>query len=120
MNALARARLSYVHPRPVMYIRNTLRHRGGAKRRPRCRCRGSEVGNNAANNASIIKAGTPRRNNPDPGRLGSCMAYRGGLSTIRAAVAGSGLYDLDLVAGTGVLDKVPHVDEAIGAGVGAL
>jgi hypothetical protein len=95
------------------------RNAEGAKGRPRCR-KQTEVENNAANNASIIKAGTPRRNNPDLGRLGSCIAYRGGLSTIRAAVAGSGLYDLDLVAGTGVLDKVPHVDDAIGAGVGAL
>src|SRR5215207_1616553 len=31
-----------------------------------------------------------------------------------------GLYDLDLFAGTGVLDKVPDVDDAIVAGVGAL
>ena len=43
-----------------------------------------------------------------------------GLSAIRAAAAGNGLDDLDLFAGTGVLDKVPDVDDAIGAGVGAL
>ena len=43
-----------------------------------------------------------------------------GLLANRAAAAGNGLYDLDLFAGTGVLDKVPDVDNAIGAGVGAL
>jgi hypothetical protein len=43
-----------------------------------------------------------------------------GLSAIRAATAGDGLYDLDLFAGTGVLDKVPDVDDAIVASVGAL
>src|SRR5215208_8172542 len=37
-----------------------------------------------------------------------------------AAAAGDGLYDLSLFAGTGVLDKVPDVDDAIVAGVGAL
>jgi hypothetical protein len=37
-----------------------------------------------------------------------------------AAAARDGLYDLDLFAGTGVFDKVPDVDDAIGAGVGAL
>jgi hypothetical protein len=31
----------------------------------------------------------------------------------------NGLDDFDLFAGTGVLDKVPDVDNAIGAGVGA-
>ena len=40
-----------------------------------------------------------------------------GLSAIRAAAAGHGLYDLGLFAATGVLDKVPDVDDAIGAGV---
>jgi hypothetical protein len=43
-----------------------------------------------------------------------------GLLANRAAAAGNGLYDLDLFAGTGVLDKVPDVDNAIGAGVGTL
>jgi hypothetical protein len=42
------------------------------------------------------------------------------LSAICALAAGNGLYDLDLFTGTGVLDKVRDVDEAIGAGVGAL
>jgi len=32
---------------------------------------------NAANNANIIKAGTPRRI-PGPAHLGSCMSYRDG------------------------------------------
>jgi hypothetical protein len=36
-----------------------------------------------------------------------------------AAAAGHGLEDLYLFAGTGVLDKVPDVDGAIVAGVGA-
>jgi hypothetical protein len=36
------------------------------------------------------------------------------------AAARQYLYDLDLFAGTGVLDKMPDVDDAIGAGVGAL
>ena len=36
-----------------------------------------------------------------------------GLSAIRAATAGDGLYDFDLFAGTGVLDKVPDVDNAV-------
>src|SRR5215212_6586171 len=35
------------------------RNAEGAQRRPRCRT--TEVGNNATNNTSIIKAGTPRR-----------------------------------------------------------
>jgi hypothetical protein len=39
---------------------------------------------------------------------------------IRAAATGNGLDDLDLFAGTGVLDKVPDVDDALVAGVGAL
>ena len=42
-----------------------------------------------------------------------------GLSAIRAAAARDGLYDLDLFAGTGVLDKMPDVDDALEAGVGA-
>ena len=37
-----------------------------------------------------------------------------GLSAIRATTAGNGLDDFDLFAGTGVLDKVPDVDDAIG------
>jgi hypothetical protein len=37
-----------------------------------------------------------------------------------AAAARDGLEDLDLFAGTGVLDKVPDVHDAIVAGVGAL
>jgi DNA-binding XRE family transcriptional regulator len=43
-----------------------------------------------------------------------------GLSPIRATAARHGLYDLGLFAGTGVLDKVPDEDDAIGADVGAL
>jgi hypothetical protein len=43
-----------------------------------------------------------------------------GLSAIRAAAAGNGLYDLDLFAGTGVLDNMPDVDDALYAGMGAL
>src|SRR5215213_9063937 len=43
----------------LVYIRNTLRHGTGAKRRPRCGS--SEVGNNATNNTSIIEAGAPAR-----------------------------------------------------------
>ena len=46
--------------------------------------------------------------------------HRSGLSAIRATAAGDGLYDLDLFAGTGVLDKVTDVDDALVAGVGAL
>jgi hypothetical protein len=41
-------------------------------------------------------------------------------SFFRTAAAGDGLYDLDLFAATGVLDKVPQVDDTIVAGVGAL
>jgi len=36
-----------------------------------------------------------------------------------AAAARQYLYDLDLFAGTGVLDKMPDVDDAISAGVRA-
>jgi hypothetical protein len=43
---------------------------------------------------------------------------RPGLLSVRTTAAGNGLYDFDLFAGTGVLDKVPDVDEAIGTGVG--
>jgi hypothetical protein len=43
-----------------------------------------------------------------------------GLSALRATAARDGLEDLYLFAGTGVLDKVPDVDDAIGAGVGAI
>jgi len=43
-----------------------------------------------------------------------------GLSAIRATAARNGLVDLDLFTGTGVLDKVPDVDGALVAGVGAL
>jgi hypothetical protein len=42
------------------------------------------------------------------------------LSAIRALAARNGLDDLDLFARTGVLDKVPDVEDAFGAGVGAL
>jgi hypothetical protein len=35
-----------------------------------------------------------------------------------AAATRYGLEDLDLLAGTGVLDKMPDVDGTIGAGVG--
>jgi hypothetical protein len=52
------------------------------------------------------------------GRRWLALRHRGG--AIRAAAAGNGLYDLDLFAATGVLDKVPDVDHAIGAGVRAL
>jgi hypothetical protein len=37
-----------------------------------------------------------------------------------AAPTWHGLHDLDLFAGTGVLDKVPDVDDAIVAVVGAI
>ena len=40
-----------------------------------------------------------------------------GPSAIRAAAAGNGLEDFRLFTGTGVLDKMPDVDDAIGAGV---
>jgi hypothetical protein len=43
-----------------------------------------------------------------------------GLLAIRATTARYGLDDLDLFAGTGVLDKMPDVDDPISAGVGAL
>jgi hypothetical protein len=55
-----------------------------------------------------------------PSLMVAAWAIGAGLSTIRATAAGSGLYDLDLLAGTGVLDKMPDVDDAIVAGVGAL
>jgi hypothetical protein len=42
------------------------------------------------------------------------------LAVGHATAARNGLYDLDLFAGTGVLDKLPDVDDAISAGVGAL
>jgi hypothetical protein len=42
-----------------------------------------------------------------------------GLSAICAAAARNGRDDLDLFAGTWVLDKVPDVDDAISAGVRA-
>jgi hypothetical protein len=42
---------------------------------------------------------------------GGCIRYRVQLSAIRALVAGNGLYDLDLFTGTGVLDKMPDVDD---------
>src|SRR5919112_4397773 len=65
---------------------------------------------NAAHNTRIIKAGTPRRI-PRPA---------GHLLVFCASPTRNGLYDLGLFTGTGVLDKVPDVDDAIGAGVGAL
>src|SRR5215211_5180234 len=42
-----------------------------------------------------------------------------GLLAIRAAAAGNGIYDLSLFTGTGVLDKAPDEDDAIGAGARA-
>ena len=42
------------------------------------------------------------------------------LSAIRASPTRNGLHDLDLFASTGVLDKVPDVDDALVAGVGTL
>jgi hypothetical protein len=42
------------------------------------------------------------------------------LAAIRAPATGHGLDDLYLVAGTGVLDKVTDVDDALEADVGAL
>ena len=42
-----------------------------------------------------------------------------GLSAIRATAARNGLEDLGLFAGTGVLDKMADVDDALEAGVGA-
>src|SRR5215211_5609499 len=56
------------------------------------------------------REGTPR-SIPRPDYLSSFFG---------AAAAGNGLYDLGLFAGTGVLDKVPDVDDAIGADVGAI
>jgi hypothetical protein len=41
------------------------------------------------------------------------------LASLRAAAAGNSLSDLDLFAGTGVLDKMADVDDAISAGVRA-
>jgi hypothetical protein len=41
-------------------------------------------------------------------------------AAIRATAARHGLYDLDLFIGTGVLDKMPHVHEALDAGARAL
>jgi hypothetical protein len=38
---------------------------------------------------------------------------------VGASPTRNGLYDLDLFAGTGVLDKMPDVDDAISAGAGA-
>jgi hypothetical protein len=42
------------------------------------------------------------------------------LPVTRAAAARHGLYDLDLFAGTGVLDKMADVDDALEAGVRAI
>ena len=42
------------------------------------------------------------------------------LAVFRALAAGHGLEDFRLFVGTGVLDKVPDVDDAIGAGVGVI
>jgi hypothetical protein len=49
-------------------------------------------------------------------------AYLARLLVIGASAAPTwhGLHDLDLFAGTGVLDKVPDVDDAIVAVVGAI
>jgi hypothetical protein len=54
-----------------------------------------------------------------PSLVVAAWAIGVGLSAIRAAAARQGLHDLGLFAGTGVLDKVPDVDDTIGAGVGA-
>jgi|SRR5215211_5489539 hypothetical protein len=43
-----------------------------------------------------------------------------GLSATRAASTGNGLEDFRLFTGTGVLDKMPDVDDALVAGVGTL
>jgi hypothetical protein len=51
---------------------------------------------------------------PGPGSL--CAA----LAAIRATPARHGFEDLDLFAGTGVLDKMANVDDTLVAGVGAL
>ena len=77
----------------------------------------TEVGNNATNNTSIIKAGTPRRI-PLPDYLSSFFDYLS--SFFGASPTRNGLYDLDLFAGTGVLDKATDVDDAVYTGVGAL
>ena len=39
------------------------------------------------------------------------------LAVFRALAAGNGLEDFRLFVGTGILDKVPDVDDAIGTGV---
>jgi hypothetical protein len=50
------------------------------------------------------------------GYLGNGLVTRV-LSLLPTATTRDGLDDLDLFAGTGVLDKVPDVDDAIGAGL---
>jgi hypothetical protein len=55
-------------------------------------------------------AGTPRR-------IARSAGY---LLFFCASPTRNGLEDLDLFAGTGVLDKVPDVDDALVASVGAL
>ena len=49
----------------------------------------------------------------------AALAIGVGLPAIRALAAGNCLYDLDLFTSTGVLDKVPDVEDALVAGVGA-
>jgi hypothetical protein len=52
--------------------------------------------------------------------LVAALAIGVGLWAIRATATGNCLDDFDHFAGTGVLDKVPDVDDTIVAGVGAL
>jgi len=66
-------------------------------------------------NVSIYDEG-PGHPSGCPGPV--CTLYA--LASPRATAARHGLQDLDLFAGTGVLDKVPDVDDAFVAGVRAL
>jgi len=54
-----------------------------------------------------------------PSLVVAALVIRVGLSAIRASPTRDGVHDLDLFASTGVLNKVPDVDDAISAGVGA-
>jgi hypothetical protein len=85
-----------------LYIRNTLRYRSGAKRRPRQSRRPSAA-------KSIIRAEITKDTGP--------ITYLGFFS---AAATRNGFKDLYLFAGTGVLDNMADVDDAISAGVGAM
>src|SRR5215204_5320452 len=84
-----------------LYIRTTLRHRTGAKRRPHQR--------RASAAKRIIRAEIPKDTGP--------IYLRAGF--FRATAARNGLDDLNLFA---VLadDQVPDVNGAVYAGVGAL